>query len=288
MNYKISVASGKGGTGKTTVAAALALAIQDKVEELQFLDCDVEGPNAGLLLKPRLNGDAPVTLRIPRVDSEKCIGCGKCSDVCRFNAVAVVNRKALVFENLCHACGGCVLACSEGAISEEDRVVGKIETGRCDNIAFLRGILNVGEPMATPVVRQLKSTAREDLLTLLDAPPGTACPVIATVKDSDYCILVTEPTPFGLYDLDLMFKVVSELGVPAGIVINKDDGSSQKVEAYAHERNIRVLMRIPYSRDIAVRYSKGFPLNYADRYWNAEFYELHRKVTNEICQSPLS
>jgi MinD superfamily P-loop ATPase len=285
VNYKISVASGKGGTGKTTVAVALALALRNRVENVQLLDCDVEEPNAALLLRPKMNGGVPVTLRIPRVDLERCTGCGECCEVCRYNAVAVVNQKALIFENLCHACGGCVLACPEKAISEKDKVIGKIETGDRDNIDFLRGILNVGEPMATPVVRMLKSRARDNLLTILDAPPGTACPVIATVQDSDYCILVTEPTPFGLYDLDLMFKVVTELGIPAGIVINKDDGLSQDIEAYASKNDIRILMRIPLDRGIAVRYSKGFALNSTDKHWDTEFLRLYEKVVSEICRS---
>jgi MinD superfamily P-loop ATPase len=288
VSWKIAVASGKGGTGKTTVAAALALALRSKVERLQFLDCDVEEPNADLLLRPALNGGLPVSVRIPRVDLDTCSGCGQCREVCRYNAVAVVNGKALVFENLCHGCGGCVLACPERAISEEDKVIGRIDTGSRDNITFLRGVLNVGEPMATPVVRALRSRAGNDMLTVLDAPPGTACPVIATVKDCDYCILVTEPTPFGLYDLDLMFKVVTELGIPAGIVINKDDGSSEDIEQYASQNDIRILMRIPLSRETAVLYSKGFPLNHADKHWDGEFYRLYERVTNEICQNQSS
>jgi MinD superfamily P-loop ATPase len=288
VKWKIVVASGKGGTGKTTVAVALALALRHKIEKIQFLDCDVEEPNADLLLRPALNGGSPVSVSVPQVDLTRCTGCGECRRICRYNAVAVVNRKALIFENLCHSCGGCVLACPMQAISEKDKVIGRIDTGFRGNITFLRGVLNVGEPMATPVVRVLKSRAQDDLLTVLDAPPGTACPVIATVKDCDYCILVTEPTPFGLYDLNLMFKVVSELGIPAGIVINKDDGLSSDIEEYADENDIRILMRIPLSRDIAVRYSKGFPLNYADRHWDREFYRLYERVTNEICQTQSS
>jgi MinD superfamily P-loop ATPase len=283
---RIAVASGKGGTGKTTVAVSLALALRSRVRQLQFLDCDVEEPNAALLLKPDPNGDVPVTLPIPQVDLERCTGCRQCHEVCRYNAVAVVNQKALIFGNLCHACGGCVLACPEKAISEKDRVIGKIESGTRDNVKFLAGILNVGEPMATPVVRKLKSRAREDLLTILDAPPGTGCPVIATVQDSDYCILVAEPTPFGLYDLDLMFKVVTELGIPAGIVINKDDGSSKSIEAYASQKAVPILMRIPLSRDIAVRYSKGFALDETDKRWDAEFHRLYEYVEGEVCRSP--
>jgi MinD superfamily P-loop ATPase len=287
MTWKIAVASGKGGTGKTTVAVALALALRDEFEELQFLDCDVEEPNAALLLKPNLNGDVPVTRPVPKVALDRCTGCGECRAICRYNAVAVVNQKALIFENLCHGCGGCVLACPEGAVTETDKVIGKIVSGDRDNITFLSGILNVGEPMATPVVRMLKGRARSDIPTILDAPPGTACPVIATVQDCDYCILVTEPTPFGLYDLNLMFKVVTELGIPAGIVINKDDGSSHDLEAYAREKGMPILMRIPLSRDIAVLYSKGFALDQADSRWRSEFVKLYEDVVSDLCQSQL-
>jgi MinD superfamily P-loop ATPase len=286
VNLKIAVASGKGGTGKTTVAVALALALRSRIGRLQFLDCDVEEPNAALLLKPDGNGEIPVAQRIPEVDLKRCTGCGHCREVCRYNAVAVVNGKALIFENLCHACGGCFLACPEGAVSERDRVIGRIQAGARDNIEFLGGILNVGEPMATPVVRTLKRRATDCLLTILDAPPGTACPVIATIHGCDYCVLVTEPTPFGLYDLGLTVKVVKELGVPAGIVINKDDGSSGSIESYASEHNIPILMRIPLSRDIAVLYSRGFTLEQYDKGYETKFHRLYERVVSELCRDP--
>jgi MinD superfamily P-loop ATPase len=165
-------------------------------------------------------------------------------------------------------------------------VIGRIQAGTRDNIEFLGGILNVGEPMATPVVRTLKRRATEGLLTILDAPPGTACPVIATVNGCDYCILVTEPTPFGLYDLGLAIEVVNELGVPAGIVINKDDGSSGSIGAYASEHNIPILMRIPLSRDIATLYSRGFTLEQADKSWETELHGLYERVVSELCRNP--
>lgn len=284
---RIAVASGKGGTGKTTVAVALALALSKKERLLQFVDCDVEEPNADLLLKPELASEEPVEISIPVVDETKCTGCGKCKEICEYNAVAVVKDKALIFENLCHGCGGCSLVCPENAISEKKKKIGTVSVGRKDGILFLKGTLDVGEPMATPVVRAVKSRARNDVLTILDAPPGTACPVIATVKDCDYCVLVTEPTPFGLYDLDLMLRVVRQLGIPAGIVINKDDDWSVNIEAYASGKAIPVLMKIPFSREIATLYSKGIPLNQADRTWNEEFHRLYGKVENEICQNQL-
>jgi MinD superfamily P-loop ATPase len=284
---RIAVASGKGGTGKTTVAVALALALSTKVPLLQFADCDVEEPNADLLLKPEMAGEEPVEISIPEVDEAKCTACGKCKDICQYNAVAVVKDKALIFENLCHGCGGCSLVCPESAIRERKKAIGTVSTGRKDGILFLKGTLNVGEPMATPVVRAVKAKAKPDLLTIFDSPPGTACPVIATVKDCDYCLLVTEPTPFGLYDLDLMVRVVRELGIPAGLIINKDDEWSVKVEEYAASHGLPVLMKIPFSREIASLYSRGIPLNQTDRAWDEEFHRLYGKVENEICQNQL-
>jgi MinD superfamily P-loop ATPase len=283
----IGVASGKGGTGKTSVAVAMALALAKRGNWVQFLDCDVEEPNADLLLKPEFGAEYPVELSLPEVDESKCTGCEKCREVCEYNAVAVVKGKALIFENLCHACGGCTLVCPEGAIKERKKVIGRLNAGRLENMLFLKGTLNVGEPMATPVVRAVRARAKADVFTILDAPPGTACPVIATVKDCDYCLLVTEPTPFGLYDLDLMVQVVRELGVPAGIVINKDDAWSTNIENYASEQNLPILLRIPLSRDIAVLYSKGVPLNQTDSGLDDDFYRLYGKVENEICQSRL-
>jgi MinD superfamily P-loop ATPase len=282
---KIAVASGKGGTGKTTVAVALALALRDTVGSIRFMDCDVEEPNAAMLLQPTIEGEVSVELRTPVVDTARCTGCERCREVCEFNAMAVVNGTAMVFENLCHSCGGCVLACPEDAISERDRRIGRIEFGRKDNIEILTGVLDVSEPMATPVIRALKSRWQDDAPTILDAPPGTACPVIATVKGCDYCLLVTEPTPFGVYDLDLMYRVVTALGIPAGIVVNKYEGSNLDVEAFANDNDIPILMRIPLKRSIAAHYSRGAALTSVDWRWAGEFRELYEKVTAELCQS---
>lgn len=282
MKGRIAVASGKGGTGKTTVAVGLALALRGKVGEFEFIDCDVEEPNADLLMKPVFNGTRAVTLDIPRVDLSKCTGCGKCKEICQYNAIAVVKGEALIFENLCHSCGGCALVCPEKAITEEPKAIGKIDEGSLDGIRFLRGLLNIGEPMSTPIIRALKKEARKDRLTILDAPPGTACPVIATVKDCAFCILVTEPTPFGLYDLDLMVRVIRELGIPGGIVINKDDEWSKHIEEYAAENDLPILMKIPFSREVAVMYSKGMPLNLADKSWDERFYDLYLRIDEVV------
>ena len=278
MSKQIAVASGKGGTGKTTVAAGLALALRGRTGMSQFIDCDVEQPNAHLLMKPVFSGSRTVTLDIPRVDLTKCTGCGKCKEICQYNAVAIVKGEALIFENLCHSCGGCTLVCPEGAITEEAKTIGRIDTGTLDDIRFSRGLLKVGEPMSTPIIRALRAEADDDLLTILDAPPGTACPVIATIKDCAFCILVTEPTPFGLYDLDLMVKVIRELGIPGGVIINKDDAWSKNIEEYASANDLPILLRIPFSMGIAMGYSKGLPLNRVDRTWDERFYDLYVRL----------
>jgi MinD superfamily P-loop ATPase len=281
----IAVASGKGGTGKTTVAVALALGLSKHGRSLQFVDCDVEEPDADLLLKPVPGEDEPVEVAVPQVEEAVCTGCGKCKEICRYNAVAVVKGKALIFENLCHACGGCLLVCPEGAVTEKKHRIGTVTAGKRDSIHFIKGALDVGEPMATPLVRAAKARADRERPAVLDAPPGTACPVIATVKGCDYCLLVTEPTPFGLYDLELMLRLVEELGLPAGIIINKDDDWSVHIERLAARYEFPVLMRIPFSREIAENYSRGVPLSEMDGAWDDEFFRLYGRLEHEICQN---
>jgi MinD superfamily P-loop ATPase len=281
-DWSVAVASGKGGTGKTTVAVSLALSLGKVKGAIQFLDCDVEEPDAGLFLKARTDHQREITIAVPSIDSERCTGCGKCRDVCQFNAMAVVSGKALSFDSLCHGCGGCTLICPEGAITEVPKRIGTLEQGAAGNIAFMSGRLDIGQPQATPLVRALKAAASRDIPTILDSPPGTGCPVVETVKDCDYCILVTEPTPFGLYDLELMVKVLEILGIPSGIVINRDDGASATIEEYASRKDIPVLMRIPLRREIAEPLSRGIPLVEADSGWERKFLELFVKVEDSL------
>ena len=259
---KITVASGKGGTGKTMVATSLArsLAATESSQPPLFLDCDVEAPNAHLFLKPRFTEEQAVGLLIPAVDEAKCTHCGKCAEVCQYHAIIVVGQKTLVFPQLCHGCGSCTTMCPEGAISEVLDCMGTIERGQgVDGITFARGVLDIGEPMAVPVIRQLKkwATAIPGQVEIRDAPPGTSCPVVETIRGSGTLLLVTEPTPFGLHDLSLAAQVAAELGVPAGVIINRENGSYPALDEFCTEQRLPVLMRIPFERTIAQGVAQG-------------------------------
>ena len=251
----ISVASGKGGTGKTTVAVNLALSIKNT----QFLDCDVEEPNAHIFLKPAIKSKYKITVPVPKINKEKCNFCGKCQEVCQYNAIAVLKNDVLIFPELCHSCGGCALFCPQGAISEEGREIGLIEIGNVDDMQFVHGKLNIGEVMSPPLIREVKKYINPTREVIIDVPPGTSCPVIEAVKGSDYCILVTEPTPFGLYDLTLAVEVLKKLKMPFGVIINRSDIGDENVDTYCKENNISILMRIPFDKKIAQSYSKGIP-----------------------------
>lgn len=274
----ISIASGKGGTGKTTIAINLALALATQDREIQFLDCDVEEPNAGLFLKPQIYRFQPVGIPIPVINEEKCTYCGKCSEVCAYNAIAVLKNKVLIFEELCHGCGGCTLLCPEGAITEKNKTIGTLEEGRAGNISFIDGRLNPGEAIPTPLVREVKKNVNPNGIVIIDASPGTSCPVIEAVKGSDYCILVTEPTPFGLNDLILAVEMVRKLGVPMGVVINRSDIGDNRVEDYCRREGIPILMRIPMDRDIMVAYSEGIPIVEKRPEYRERFKELFKRI----------
>lgn len=249
----ICVASGKGGTGKTTIATNLALCL----DHAQFLDCDVEEPNAHIFLNPSIEETIPAVIPIPQVDLKKCTYCGKCSEACEFHAIVVVKEAVLTFDELCHGCGGCSYICPEKAITEVDKEIGSIEIGHAGPIRFLQGILNIGEPMATPIIRKEKKLMGPSDITILDAPPGTSCPVIETVKGSDFCLLVTEPTPFGLNDLELAAGMVGKLEVPMAVVINRADIGDHGVKQFCRREGIPVLMEIPMDRRVAELYSRG-------------------------------
>jgi MinD superfamily P-loop ATPase len=257
----ISVASGKGGTGKTTIATSLALLLsEERSQKIQFLDCDVEEPNAYIFLKPEIKKSEPVNILVPQVDKRRCNFCGECAKVCVYNAIVVLKREVLVFPELCHGCGGCSLLCPESAIAEEERKIGVIEEGQTGSIRFIHGRLNVGEPMATPLIRAIKKKINPNGVTIIDVPPGTSCPVIEAVHKSDFCILVTEPTPFGLNDLKLAVEVMRKLKIKCGVVINRANIGDDKVKEYCHKESIQIIAEIPYDRNVAVLYSSGIPM----------------------------
>ena len=279
----ISIASGKGGTGKTLVATSLALSLKDR-EKVQLLDCDVEEPNAHILLKPAIAHSDLVYIPVPKIDEKQCIYCGKCAEVCVYNALAVLPKQILVFPQLCHGCGACSYLCPEKAIFEEGREIGIIESGRSNGIEFVQGTLNIGEPMPTPVIRKVKEQANCDGIVIIDVSPGTSCPVVESIKGSDFCLLVTEPTPFGLNDLILAVETVRELKVPCGIVLNRAGVGDSKVEDYCSRGNIPILLTIPLDTEIAHLYSKGITLVEGMPEWKERFLALLegiREIVNE-------
>ena len=285
---KITVASGKGGTGKTTIATSLALAVNSQPSPL-FLDCDVEAPNAHLFLNPVFERREEVSVPIPQVDEDKCTYCGRCAEVCVWHAIAVVGKKVLVFPQLCHGCGSCTLACLEDAITEIPNPIGVMETGSTrDGITFAQGVLNVGEPMAVPIISQLKaqsihrSASEAQQLTIIDASPGTACPVVESMRGADFCLLVTEPTPFGLHDLRLAAQVTQELGIPAGVVVNRDGVGDAGVDDYCREVGLPVLMRIPLDQRIAEGIARGVPLVHIQPEYVPKFQDLYAQIVNIV------
>jgi MinD superfamily P-loop ATPase len=286
----IAVASGKGGTGKTTVATSLALSLVtgDNGFEpaLTFLDCDVEEPNAALYLNPCLEQSERVGILIPEVDYQACTFCGLCAKVCVWHAIAVVGSKVLIFPELCHGCGSCTLNCPENAIQDVLNPMGTLEAGPAGPISFGQGTMDVGQAMSVPIIRQLKAQhlpVPAEHVVILDAQPGTSCPVVETMRDADYVLLVTEPTPFGLHDLRLAVEVArDELGLPVGVVVNRDGIGDKRLDAYCAAEDIPILMRIPLDRDIAKAVSEGQSLVDAFPDYRPQFMALYNKIAKEV------
>ena len=253
----VAIASGKGGTGKTTVATNLAVTAAASGREVQVLDCDVEAPNAHLFLKPEIERSEAVSVPVPEVDEEKCTACGECGRICQYSAIVSLKTKPLVFPELCHGCGGCALVCPEGAITEGLREVGVVEEGSAGGVRFAGGKLRIGEAMAPPLIRAVKERALEDALVIVDAPPGTSCPVIEAVRGADFVLLVTEPTPFGLNDLAIAVDTVRKLGLPFAVVVNRAGLGCDSVYAYSKDKEIDIIAEIPDDWRVAEAYSRG-------------------------------
>ncbi len=270
----LSIASGKGGTGKTTVAVNLAISLED----VQLLDCDVEEPNANIFVKADLKRIETIYREVPDFDLEKCNLCGACADFCAYNAIAVTSKKLIFFPELCHSCGGCGLVCRENAIRWKKKEIGEIYRGCKDGIEIYQGKLRVGESIPIPVIRRMKELIDRSKNVIIDSPPGVGCPFVESVKGSDFCLLVTEPTPFGLYDLKIAVEVVRKLKVPFGVVVNKDGGGYKEVDLFCRSEDIPILLRIPHSEEIARLYSLGVPFSSQKRKWREEFERLFESI----------
>jgi MinD superfamily P-loop ATPase len=279
----ISIASGKGGTGKTSVAVALATSLQGPV---QLLDCDVEAPNGHIFMKPRWENKETIYAQIPVVDETQCTYCRACSQLCQFKAILVLGETILTFPEMCHACGGCFLVCVPKALNPGKKELGEIEEGWSGTIRFVQGRLRVGEPMSPPLIREVKKRIKNDVLAILDAPPGTSCPVIQTVKGSDYTILVTEPTPFGLYDLKLAVAALGSLSIPFGVILNRADIGDKEVGVYLQSQRIPLLMEIPFDRKIAEGYAQGHSLIETHPEWKEKFQYLFQEIKRQIKKDP--
>jgi MinD superfamily P-loop ATPase len=270
----VAVASGKGGTGKTSVAVNMALSVGD----VQLLDCDVEEPNAHLLLHPNFGRMEFVHTLVPFVDEELCNHCGECSRFCQYNALFTSSEKVLVFSELCHSCVGCALVCPKKAITAKKHRIGKLKFGSVGDLELVYGELEIGKPMAVPVIKAVKCQIKEEKNVILDSPPGASCPFIETVRASDFCVLVTEPTPFGLHDLKISVQVLRRIAIPFGVVINRADIGDMKVHEYCRAENISILLKIPYKRRIAELYSRGVPFSSEMVEWKAKFQTLYNEI----------
>lgn len=274
----VAIASGKGGTGKTTIAVNLAVALDKPV---QLLDCDVEEPNVDLFLKASITRREDVYTEVPEIDLAKCSYCGQCQEICQFNALAVLSetKVVLTFPELCHSCRGCFAVCPEDAVLPGRRLLGSLECGQRGKVQLIQGKLRVGEAMAPPLIRRVREASSADGMVIIDAPPGTSCPVITSLRATDYVCLVTEPTPFGLNDLELAVGAVRKLGIPMGIVINRSDVGDGRIREYAEREAIPVLLEIPFERAAAETYARGGILVEALPHWKERMLNLHAAIS---------
>ena len=279
----ITVAAGKGGTGKTLVAVNLAVSLHRAGIKTLFADADVEEPNGHLFVNPTITRKEEVAIRIPRIDENLCDCCGECSSFCSYAALARTPSRVLVFEELCHGCGGCAILCPMHAIEEKERVAGVIEHGRTgEGMDFMQGILEIGEPKASPIISQMKRSLAPDAVNIVDCGPGTCCSVMTTVQGSDLCLMVTEPTPFGMHDLVMAVKMAEALGVPSVVVVNKDIAGNSEIKQFCARNGLDILLSLPFSREIARLNSSGINLVDDDKQWESEFLSLYEKATSRV------
>jgi len=280
----INILSGKGGTGKTTVSTNLAFLLRNEGLNVQLLDADVEEPNTHIFFDIDFYEERSVDLLLPVVDKEKCTLCGECGKVCQFGAIVVFPTTVMVFDYLCHGCGACTMVCPEKAITEKPKSIGKISYGMTkEGIAYGMGLLNIGEPSGVRIIRELKKGMRKDVdVTIIDSPPGTSCPVVESLRKSDFAVLVTESTPFGLHDLKMALNVVEEMGIKHGVVINRYDPAFKDMEVFLNSKNIPILMKIPFDRKIAEHYSKGKIFSAYIPEWKEKFLEMYERIKGLI------
>lgn len=275
---KIAVLSGKGGTGKTLVSVNLAAVARHSI----YVDCDVEEPNGHLFFKPTGIKNEKVTIKIPVVDEDLCLGCRKCVDFCKFNALASIISKLIVFDDICHSCGGCIMLCPNKALTEKDKVIGELNTGISEEVKAISGILNTGETSGIPIIKQLlKKISEEKALTLIDCPPGSACIVMESIRDADYCILVAEPTIFGLHNLQMVYELVKLFNKPHGVVINKSMENESLIENFCEKNRVKILSKIPYDSELGTLNSNGEIASRKSSKYNKLFSTLLQTVVME-------
>jgi len=279
---KIAIASGKGGTGKTTIATNLVCSIAQMGKTVQYLDCDVEEPNGHIFLKPDIKETQTVTIGVPEVETELCNGCGKCGQLCQYSAIICLKDKPLVFEQLCHSCGGCMLVCPTGAIKEKQKEIGFADFGTANGVKFGQGRLKIGDIHTPSLIKRIKSDSINEGVVIIDVPPGTSCPVIEAIKGSDFVLLVTEPTPFGLNDLKLAVSMVRELKIPFAVVINQSDLGDDQVQQYCDGENIQIILEIPNDRRIAEAYSVGKMIVDVLPEYKKDFSGLYESVSQKL------
>ncbi|HQC54735.1 MAG TPA: ATP-binding protein [Clostridia bacterium] len=277
---KIAVLSGKGGTGKTLVSVNLATVAKSST----YIDCDVEEPNGHLFFKPTILAEKDVSVKIPKLNPKLCTGCRRCVDFCKFNALAIINNKPIIFDEVCHSCGGCVLVCPEKAFSEIDKSIGKVQMGKSGNVDIYTGILNIGEATGIPIISNLLSNKQDtlDKPVIIDCPPGSSCIVMESIKDADYCVLVAEPTLFGVHNLNMVYELVTLFKKPFGVVLNKCLDGDNPAELFCIEKNIKILAHIPFDPELGKLNSEAnIVVKHSDKYHNL-FSSLLEKIITEV------